>query len=87
LNKITCGALVLAVCSLLLGVAILQSIQAYQHWKFRELLELDYWQDIVDFKPWIEARGVPFLGMGLVLGVAWGSLIIAAIMRSRMKNE
>lgn len=96
MNKILWGVLVLTVCSVLLVVAVRLSMQAYEEWKEQDLLDisrrlpgsLDYWRGIVDFKPWMEARGTPFLAFGMALTVAWATLIVNTYMRyGRKRNE
>lgn len=67
-----------------MAVAVPLSMQAYETWKEQELLGLsDYWKGLVDFKPWIEARGIPFLAFGMGLIVAWGTLIVYALMQKK----
>jgi len=89
------GVLLLTVCSILLALAVPLSIQAYEEWKEQELIDLsrrmpgslDYWRDIVDFKPWFEARGMPFATLGMGLSLAWATLIILRPKKTRVESQ
>lgn len=97
LLKKTCsfkvGVLLLSVFSVLLVLAVPLSIQAYQRWKEQKLIDiaksmsgdLSYWRAIVDFEPWVQARGLPFAicTFGLITG--WAAMIIARSQKTSVK--